>query len=266
MMIARATHRRRGMSALQTVLLLGVAFVVVWGLIEIWRQLKPPIQAHVQRILGVEAASSPGSSDTVGGGTGGSNDTGNSSPNEPEPWSDVPKPMKGKTDREDGWTPDWIVGDTQSVTDSLWGIGKALWPGGVSAEAVWTSAVGEVMSEAVEFAKRNGKPGGERNALQHSYWQAQLAFHYGPAVAEEIGNKHENWQGWGNAGRQRDTEADLLNNEIGRHIGAFVRKEAAGPAGKVPGYDPNKRMKELLLEALNRDVLDAKRELQDVKK
>lgn len=249
-----STSRRRGMSPLQTVLLLGVAFVVVWGLQEIWRQLKPLVQVHVHRILGVDASADSGhdpagGTGRVGGGGGppvGGGGPGSASPPKPEPKNKLFETPKGPmTDDE--------IGNAQWWDDFWWGASGFLLPGGIGSQALYTSAFGEVMERSVGFAMNEGGTAGETNALQHAYWQAQLAYWYGEEQARAIGDKHETLQMYGNALRRRDSVADLHNNRVGRGIGLLVKEEAA-VAG--PGFDPNQRMMQLIVQAIQSGLLD----------
>ncbi len=62
------TARRRGMSTLQAVLLLGAAFLVTWGLMDVWKRSQDPLQTEVAKTLRGERGSiTPGR----GGGGGG---------------------------------------------------------------------------------------------------------------------------------------------------------------------------------------------------
>lgn len=49
--MTRGANRRRGMSTLQAVLLLGAGFLVVWGLMDVWKEAQDPLQAKVDDTL-----------------------------------------------------------------------------------------------------------------------------------------------------------------------------------------------------------------------
>jgi hypothetical protein len=54
-------RRQRGMSALQAVILLGAAFVVVWGLMQIWKATEPDLERQARQTLsGIPGTPSPG--------------------------------------------------------------------------------------------------------------------------------------------------------------------------------------------------------------
>jgi hypothetical protein len=77
----------------------------------------------------------------------------------------------------------------------------------------YAAGFGEDQDAAVAFA--NGFTGTwPRNAARHGVWQARLAFQYGAAAAENIGNAHE--EGSPNA---LDSWIDQHNNGVAREIG-----------------------------------------------
>ena len=64
------------------------------------------------------------------------------------------------------------------------------------------------------------------NAIRHTYWQGALSSKYGPKVARDIGDSHEtrpyadvNIRVFDNK-EDADMVTDLLNNKIGRRVGA----------------------------------------------
>ncbi len=71
-----------------------------------------------------------------------------------------------------------------------------------------------------------GNEGGEVNAFRHTLWQAKVSGDYGESIAKQVGAAHENNPEADTSQRTFDTRAsadettDLLNNEIGRGIGA----------------------------------------------
>lgn len=85
--------------------------------------------------------------------------------------------------------------------------------------------------------KLKGKIKEGRNALRHTLWQGALSSKYGPKVARDAGDSHETRPYIDVSIRDfdKDTDADmvtdLLNNKIGRRIGAMYpgssRKELA---------------------------------------
>jgi hypothetical protein len=85
--------------------------------------------------------------------------------------------------------------------------------------------------------KLKGKIKEGRNALRHTMWQGALSSKYGPKVARDAGDSHETrpYIDVSIRGFDKDTDADmvtdLLNNKIGRRIGAMYpgssRKELA---------------------------------------
>lgn len=85
--------------------------------------------------------------------------------------------------------------------------------------------------------KLKGKIKEGRNALRHTLWQGALSSKYGPKVALDAGDSHETRPYIDVSIRDfdKDTDADmvtdLLNNKIGRRIGAMYpgssRKELA---------------------------------------
>lgn len=48
--IKKLSRGSKGMEALQAVLLIGGAFVVVWGLMNVWNTTKDPLQQEIQRV------------------------------------------------------------------------------------------------------------------------------------------------------------------------------------------------------------------------
>ena len=76
--LKKLVRKSKGMEALQAVLLVGAGFLIVWGLMALWDGAKPPLQAHVHRILGVEARANlaPGDVRTGGGGRAGGGGSG----------------------------------------------------------------------------------------------------------------------------------------------------------------------------------------------
>lgn len=231
----RLAYCRRGMSTLQAVLMLGGAFVVVWGLMSVWQGVQNPLQTQVERTLRGEPGDSVGKNPDV---------------------EDNPPTVEPPDTRFDvpGYGPltDDEIGEKQWWADARWG-GSAHLPFGVDADAVRDAAFGDVYKRAVDFAGNNGKTPGEANALQHAYWQAQLAFEYDSESAKAIGDQHETLQKYGNSLRKRDSVADLKNNEVGRGFGEQVRREAATAP---PGFDPYKRMRDLILQAVRDRRLD----------
>jgi len=63
----RLATSRRGMSTLQAVLLLGGAFVVVWGLMGVWQGVQAPLAEQAKKTLAGQAGeSATGEADTPG--------------------------------------------------------------------------------------------------------------------------------------------------------------------------------------------------------
>lgn len=58
--MVRRVVRRRGMSGLQAVLLLSAGFLVVWGLMDIWRESQGPLRETVASTLGGGPGAAPG--------------------------------------------------------------------------------------------------------------------------------------------------------------------------------------------------------------
>lgn len=85
--------RRRGMSTLQAVLLLGGAFVVVWGLMSVWQDSQQPLQEQVEKTLRGE----PGNPAAGNGGGG-------DSPPKVEDDTTGGLPPNGEEDTRSGWT------------------------------------------------------------------------------------------------------------------------------------------------------------------
>ncbi len=85
---------------------------------------------------------------------------------------------------------------------------------------------GETYQHAREYASGYADQGtaadkkGARNAARHTMWQARLTYKYGRDVAKKIGDIHEP-----DDSDDRDTQADLYNNEVGRDIGEQAKEE-----------------------------------------
>ncbi len=267
------TRLRRGMTSLQAVILLGAGFLVVWGLMELFDGSKGAASTNTALTLRGEFKRPQGGvpvGGNQGGKPGGQNpgDAGNTEPAGPAklPNGDeliVEQPgTKFDVPGHDSLT-DNEIGAAQAWADKVWGLAHILAdvsiiPGPVNGDAIIDGGthgvfMATIRDRAEAFAKRYAGPPGEWNALQHSYWQAQLAFHYGSGTAQVIGDQHESLQQYGNVQRRRDSAADLFNNQVGRDIGQRVRVEAAG-AG--PEFDPNQRMMELIREAIRDGRLD----------
>jgi hypothetical protein len=74
--MTRRPARRRGMSALQAVLLLGAGFLVTWGLMEIWNDSKDTASTNVNlTVRGEIGKNGSGSGDSGGGGSSDSGDS-----------------------------------------------------------------------------------------------------------------------------------------------------------------------------------------------
>jgi ferric-dicitrate binding protein FerR (iron transport regulator) len=48
--VKKLSRRSKGMEALQAVLLIGGAFVVVWGLMAIWKGVQPKLQTAIEEV------------------------------------------------------------------------------------------------------------------------------------------------------------------------------------------------------------------------
>jgi hypothetical protein len=108
-----------------------------------------------------------------------------------------------------------------------------------------------ISTNAVRFSTKIGlnensqQEGSEVNAFRHTLWQATITARYGTGIAEEIGNAHEDnpfaisgskFSTFFSTLEKADETIDLLNNAIGRNIGAA---------------NPNANMKELSLITLD---------------
>jgi len=96
-------------------------------------------------------------------------------------------------------------------------------PGGTN-----ISTIAARFSESLGLDNTRGE-GSEVNAFRHVLWQAMIASRFGPEIATDVGNAHEDevpqqvelatFIGQGNVERA-DTAADLMNNETGRAVAA----------------------------------------------
>ncbi|MFM8273725.1 MAG: DUF6973 domain-containing protein [Gemmata sp.] len=274
------------MTSLQSALLLGAGFLVVSGLMELFEGSKGAAQANTALTLaaGFKKPQSGGGNSVAGGRKpGGAGRADSSGPAKLPNGADItPEPPGTKfwvpgygqlTDEEIGaaqkrldqwrYPPtsiattavggffNMIYGDEEDGEEEAGLISRilALKEGGAKG-VIWNS----IRDQAESFAERYSREPGEWNALQHSYWQALLAFDYGSVLAQEFGDQHEKLQQYGNAQRRRDSAADLFNNQVGRAIGRQVRDEA--DRSTDPGFDPSRRMMELVAEAIRDGRLD----------
>jgi hypothetical protein len=105
----RLVYTRRGMTTLQAVLLLGAAFVVVWGLMAAWKAAEKPLAEQAERTLAGEAGDGAAKPPSGGGG-------------DPPPDADRPLFEGGTTappkpDSLDGVTPPTDTGRVTSRPD-----------------------------------------------------------------------------------------------------------------------------------------------------
>jgi len=86
-----------------------------------------------------------------------------------------------------------------------------------------------ISAAAIRFSSRIGLADGQVNAMRHVTWQATITARFGADIATQAGNAHERNPnvnlsltsfGGKNALAKADQTADLLNNQIGRQIGA----------------------------------------------
>lgn len=97
-------------------------------------------------------------------------------------------------------------------------------PGGTNISTIATR-----FSTSLGLNENATSEGSEVNAFRHVLWQAMIASKYGPDIATEVGNAHEDevpqqvelatFIGPQN-GERADTAADLMNNQTGRNVAA----------------------------------------------
>jgi hypothetical protein len=99
-------------------------------------------------------------------------------------------------------------------------------------------AVTNISTNAIRFSTNNlglkenrAREGSQVNAFRHTLWQAQISSEFGVKIASELGNAHEEnpfavqgFQDYENKPfhtlKDADETVDLLNNRIGRKLGA----------------------------------------------
>jgi hypothetical protein len=89
------------------------------------------------------------------------------------------------------------------------------------------AAQGSSEESASILDRANDGFGDEQGAFRHALWQGIITNRYGPAIAVEVGNAHENNPDIVNSGQRvfgsaldADQMVDLLNNIDGRNIGS----------------------------------------------